>query len=164
LVRSYIGLGANLNDPAAQIITALQSLHALSGVDLIRWSSLYGSAPLGPIDQPDYINAVAEITTSLAPLELLDQLQSLEQSQGRIKRRHWGERCIDLDILLYGDEELQSERLNLPHHEMTNRSFVVQPLLEIAPDLRLPDGRRLDSITPEFDGNLHRLERPVIDL
>ena len=164
MVRSYIGLGANLNDPAAQIITALQSLHALSGVDLIRWSSLYGSAPLGPIDQPDYINAVAEITTSLAPLELLDQLQSLEQSQGRIKRRHWGERCIDLDILLYGDEELQSERLNLPHHEMTNRSFVVQPLLEIAPDLRLPDGRRLDSITPEFDGNLHRLERPVIDL
>ena len=164
MVRSYIGLGANLNDPAAQIITALQSLHELSGVDLIRWSSLYGSAPLGPIDQPDYINAVAEITTSLAPLELLDQLQSLEQSQGRIKRRHWGERCIDLDILLYGDEELQSERLNLPHHEMTNRSFVVQPLLEIAPDLRLPDGRRLDSITPEFDGNLHRLERPVIDL
>lgn len=116
------------------------------------------------MDQPDYINAVAEITTSLAPLELLNQLQSLEQSQGRIKRRHWGERCIDLDILLYGDEELQSERLNLPHHEMTNRSFVVQPLLEIAPDLRLPDGRRLDSITPEFDGNLHRLERPVIDL
>ena len=160
----YIGLGANIDGPIEQIHIALQTLKALPETQLIRCSSLYGSAPLGPEDQPDYVNAVAELETTLAPLDLLDALQAIEKIQGRIKHRHWGERCIDLDILLYGNETLNSERLNLPHHEMANRSFVVTPLLEIAPDLTLPDGQRLSQIQPEFDGDLHKLQSPVIDL
>ena len=162
--RVFIGLGANLNDPALQIVTALHTLHELPDTRLVNWSSLYGSSPLGPEDQPDYVNAVAEIETSLEPLALLDLTQQAERDQGRVKLRHWGERCIDLDILLFGNRVLTSERLNLPHHELTNRSFVVSPLLEIAPDLTLPDGRRLDSVSPGFDGDLHKLHRPVIDL
>lgn len=160
----YIGLGANVDGPIEQIHIALRTLKALPETQLIRCSSLYGSAPLGPEDQPDYVNAVAELETTLAPLDLLDALQAIEKIQGRIKHRHWGERCIDLDILLYGNETLNSERLNLPHHEMANRSFVVTPLLEIAPDLTLPDGQRLSQIQPEFDGDLHKLQSPVIDL
>ena len=160
----YIGLGANVDGPIEQIHIALRTLKALPETELIRCSSLYGSAPLGPEDQPDYVNAVAELETTLAPLDLLDALQAIEKIQGRIKHRHWGERCIDLDILLYGNETLNSERLNLPHHEMANRSFVVTPLLEIAPDLTLPDGQRLSQIQPEFDGDLHKLQSPVIDL
>lgn len=164
MTTAYIGLGANIDDPIMQIEIALRSLHALSNTQLTAWSSFYGSAPLGPEDQPDYVNAVAELETILAPLDLLDALQAIEKTQGRIKHRHWGERCIDLDILLYGNETLNSERLNLPHHEMTNRSFVVTPLLEIAPDLTLPDGQWLSQIQPEFDGDLHKLQSPVIDL
>ena len=160
----YIGLGANIDGPIEQIHIALRTLKALPETELIRCSSLYGSAPLGPEDQPDYVNAVAELETILAPLDLLDALQAIEKTQGRIKHRHWGERCIDLDILLYGNKTLNSERLNLPHHEMANRSFVVTPLLEIAPDLTLPDGQRLSQIQPEFDGDLHKLQSPVIDL
>ena len=160
----YIGLGANVDGPIEQIHIALRTLKALPETELIRCSSLYGSAPLGPEDQPDYVNAVAELETTLAPLDLLDALQAIEKIQGRIKHRHWGERCIDLDILLYGNETLNSERLNLPHHEMANRSFVVTPLLEIASDLTLPDGQRLSQIQPEFDGDLHKLQSPVIDL
>ena len=160
----YIGLGANIDGPIEQIHIALRTLKALPETQLIRCSSLYGSAPLGPEDQPDYVNAVAELETTLAPLDLLDALQAIEKIQGRIKHRHWGERCIDLDILLYGNKTLNSERLNLPHHEMANRSFVVTPLLEIAPDLTLPDGQRLSQIQPEFDGDLHKLQSPVIDL
>ena len=160
----YIGLGANIDGPIEQIHIALRTLKALPETELIRCSSLYGSAPLGPEDQPDYVNAVAELETILAPLDLLDALQAIEKTQGRIKHRHWGERCIDLDILLYGNETLNSERLNLPHHEMANRSFVVTPLLEIASDLTLPDGQRLSQIQPEFDGDLHKLQSPVIDL
>lgn len=162
--RAYIGLGANLNGPAEQIITALQALNQIPQTRLLRWSSLYGSRPLGPQDQPDYLNAVAEIETSLEPLQLLDQLQAQEKHQGREKLRHWGERCIDLDLLLYGQVILSSNRLNIPHHELKNRSFVVRPLLEIAPDLRLPDGTPLSAVTPEFDGDLHKLQYPVIDL
>ncbi|WP_370292349.1 2-amino-4-hydroxy-6-hydroxymethyldihydropteridine diphosphokinase [Thalassolituus sp.] len=162
--RAYIALGANLNGPEDQIITALRALRALPDTQLICWSSLYGSKPLGPQDQPDYLNAVAEVTTTLAPLDLLDALQQQERDQGREKLRHWGERCIDLDILLYGDLTYADERLTIPHKEMTRRSFVVRPLLEIAPDLQLPDGQKLADAEPDFDGDLHQLHHPVIDL
>lgn len=155
--RCYIGLGANLDDPAAQIRTALLALARLPHCRLLRVSSLYGSKPLGPQDQPDYLNAVAELDTQLEPLALLDALQAQEQQQGRIKRRYWGERCIDLDLLLYGDTTMRSERLNIPHSELNNRSFVVEPLRELCPDLQLPDGTALASLTPAFGGELIRV-------
>ncbi len=150
--RCYIGLGANLDDPAAQIRTALQALARLPHCRLLRVSSLYGSKPLGPQDQPDYLNAVAELDTQLEPLALLDALQAQEQQQGRIKRRHWGERCIDLDLLLYGNTTMRSERLNIPHHELHNRSFV-----GVAAPLVAADGTALASLTPTFGGELVRI-------
>lgn len=160
MIRCFIGLGANLDDPAAQIAIALRALARLPDSRLLRCSSLYGSKPLGPQDQPDYVNAVAELQTTLEPLALLDALQAQEREQGRIKRRHWGERCIDLDLLLYGDLTLLSERLNIPHHEMHKRSFVLLPLREIAADLHLPDGRAIADLTPEFGGDLQRIGPP----
>ncbi|MFC3678563.1 2-amino-4-hydroxy-6-hydroxymethyldihydropteridine diphosphokinase [Bacterioplanoides pacificum] len=158
MTRCYIGLGANLNDPEQQIRSALAFLRQLPDCRLTAVSSLYGSKPLGPQDQPDFLNAVAGLETSLPPLALLDTLQQQELDQGRVRKRHWGERNIDLDILLYGDLQLRSERLNLPHHEMHKRSFVIVPLAEIAPQLQLPDGRYLTELTAEFDGELQRLK------
>lgn len=154
----YLGIGANLNNPSEQIRIALNALDKLPSTQLLAYSSRYGSKPLGPQDQPDYQNVVAKITTQLSPIELLDALQAQEREQGRIKLRHWGERCIDLDILLYDQLVLESERLNIPHKEMQNRSFVVIPLLEIAPDLILPCGTPLSEVQPAFGGELVRLE------
>lgn len=156
-VICYLGLGANLNDPKQQIINALHALAAMPQVQLLRVSSLYGSQPLGPQDQPNYMNVVAEISTTLSPLALLDALQQQEQSQGRVKLRHWGERCIDLDILLYGKHTFQHERLNIPHKELKNRSFVVVPLHELSPSLVLPDGAKIAELTPAFIGGLHKI-------
>lgn len=164
MTTAYIGLGANIDRPSEQIVSALRAINNIETTQLIEWSSLYHSKPLGPDDQPDYTNAVAAIDTQLSPIQLLDALQNIEKQQGRVKLRHWGERCIDLDILLFGNETLSSERLNIPHHELKNRSFVVQPLLEIAPNLVLPDGTLLADISPEFEGDLMRKQRPVIDL
>ncbi|MCY0964373.1 2-amino-4-hydroxy-6-hydroxymethyldihydropteridine diphosphokinase [Parathalassolituus penaei] len=141
----YLGLGANIDNPVQQLLTAVTTLAALPGIQLEQVSSLYGSKPVGPQDQPDYVNAVACIRTCLAPLALLDNLQQLERDQGRVKLRHWGERCIDVDILLYGDEVISSERLTVPHSQMALRSFVLLPLMEIAPALNMPDGRPLSA-------------------
>ena len=153
----YIGLGANLNNPKEQLHIALQALTQLPHSQLLRTSSFYASRPQGPQDQPDYVNAVAELETSLPPLALLNALQQQERDQGRLKLRHWGERCIDLDILLYDNLQLDSERLTVPHRELKNRSFVVEPLLELRPDLILPDGTPLKDVQPEFIGELRRL-------
>ena len=158
MATAYIGLGANLNDPEQQILDALTALQQLPQTELTAVSSLYGSKPLGPQDQPDYLNAVVQLDTQLQPLQLLDALQAQEQAQGRVRKRHWGERNIDLDIILYDQLQLRSERLNLPHHEMHKRSFVLIPLAEIDPKLQLPDGSLISQLTPEFDGELHLLK------
>ncbi len=163
-VTAYIGLGANIGDPQQQLIRALQALNGLPSTRLTDWSSFYSSRPLGPQDQPDFINAVAAIETSLSPAELLACTQQLELAQGREKVRHWGERCIDLDILLYDDRVVDTPDLKIPHAGLTERSFVVVPLLEIAPGITLPDGRPLQQIVPAFEGELMQLQRPVIDL
>jgi len=134
----FIGLGSNLNDPIAQIKLAIDTIDSLEDVSVIAQSSLYSSPPMGPQDQPDYINAVIEIDTRLFAHHLLDDLQAIEQQQGRVRKRHWGERTIDLDILVYGANTLEDERLHVPHPGMAQRSFVLQPLAEIAPDLIIP--------------------------
>ena len=143
IARVYIGLGANIDDPRRQLEDALQALQQHPCIQVNICSSFYGSKPVGPQDQPDFVNAVACIATSLTPEQLLDALQAQERQQGRIKLRHWGERCIDLDILLYGDQVVESERLRIPHPQMLLRSFVLLPLHEIAPDLVFPDGHPL---------------------
>lgn len=132
--RVYIGLGSNLADPAAQLQAAVTALTSLPGSTLIAVSSVYASLPLGPSDQPDYLNAVAALDTSLEPLQLLDHLQQIELQQGRQRKtERWGPRTLDLDILLYGDASIHSTHLQVPHPRMAERAFVLVPLAEIAP-------------------------------
>lgn len=142
---AYIGLGSNLDDPRRQVETALAELGRLPRSHLKAASSLYQSRPLGP-PQPDYINAVAALETDLAPLELLDQLQSLEERHRRVRVERWGPRTLDLDLLLYDDQVIDQPRLQVPHPELHRRAFVLYPLAEIAPDLALPSGTPIGSL------------------
>lgn len=142
--KVFIGLGANLDQPQQQIVAALLALSALPRTQLIGYSSLYSSKPLGPQEQPDYVNAVAMLDTQLAPLDLLDWLQDIEKQHGRVrKEQRWGARTLDLDIILFGTKIVQSERLTIPHYHFQHREFVLYPLFELAPDLVLPDGQSL---------------------
>lgn len=134
----YIGLGSNLSDPVKQLDEALLSIDGLSNTRLTKTSSYYGSKPQGPQDQPDFVNAVCQIETELGPENLLTALQNIEQQQGRVKKRHWGERLIDLDVLLYEQQQIQSERLTVPHPQLQLRDFVLLPLAEISPGLVIP--------------------------
>jgi 2-amino-4-hydroxy-6-hydroxymethyldihydropteridine diphosphokinase len=145
--RVYIGLGSNLATPLAQLRSALASLAALPHSNLIARSSFYASDPLGPADQPRYVNAVAALDTALSPLALLDRLQTIELEQGRTRKaERWGPRTLDLDILLFGNQKVDIARLTVPHYHMHARAFVLYPLAEIAPELHLPDGRTLSEL------------------
>ncbi|OOF42496.1 2-amino-4-hydroxy-6-hydroxymethyldihydropteridine diphosphokinase [Rodentibacter rarus] len=143
MITAYIALGSNLNTPIEQLNNALKAIENLPQTQLLSVSAFYQSKPLGPQDQPDYVNAVAKIETVLAPLSLLDELQRIENDQGRVRLRRWGERTLDLDILLYGNDIIQHERLTIPHYDMHNRAFVIVPLMDISPDLILPNGKHL---------------------
>jgi len=145
-VTAYIGLGSNLSNPIDQLKTALQSIDALPSTQLLQSSSFHGSKPLGPQDQPDFVNAVCKIQTNLSAEELLHQLQKIELEQGRIKKRHWGERLIDLDILLFGDDVISTDELTVPHAQIALRDFVLIPLVEIAPGLVIPKLGMVESL------------------
>ncbi len=134
---AYIGLGSNLAEPARQIEQALDELDGLPLTRRLTCSPLYRSRPLGPQDQPDFVNAVASVTTRLSPLALLDQLQALEQRHRRVRQRHWGPRTLDLDLLLFADRRLTTARLTLPHPGLLERAFVLIPLADIAPQIVL---------------------------
>lgn len=142
-IRSFIGLGSNLDGPVAQVERALVALAQLPDSRLSAVSSLYRSAPIGPPGQDDYINAVAMFDTCLPPLALLDALQAIEKQQGRVRGERWGARSLDLDLLLYGGEVISEAHLSVPHPEMFRRNFVLQPLFELAPELSFPDGSSL---------------------
>jgi 2-amino-4-hydroxy-6-hydroxymethyldihydropteridine diphosphokinase len=132
-------VGSNLDDPVAQVGHALSELDELPRTHCAARSSLYRSAPMGPQDQPPYVNAVAALDTALGPDELLERLQEIERRHGRVRgAQRWGPRTLDLDILLYGDAVLSTERLTVPHPGLCERSFVLVPLLEIAPQLEVP--------------------------
>ncbi|WP_421197202.1 2-amino-4-hydroxy-6-hydroxymethyldihydropteridine diphosphokinase [Aeromonas enteropelogenes] len=140
----FVAIGSNLADPLGQARRAVSALAALPETELQQASSFYSSRPMGPADQPDYVNAVARLTTRLAPLALLDQLQKIELEQGRVRKdERWGPRTLDLDLLLYGDRVINHERLIVPHYGMQEREFVLLPLAEIAPALVLPCGTPL---------------------
>jgi len=141
--RAYIGLGSNLQNPFEQLNNALTALSELPQTELVCASSFYRSTPVGPADQPDYLNAVAALDTALKPLELLDALQAIEQAQGRVRGERWGARTLDLDILLFGRQIINSTRLFVPHPCMQQRAFVLYPLTEIAPNPVLPNGQLL---------------------
>ncbi len=153
MAQAFIGVGANLNNPRQQVQTAINNLDALPQTELVKASSLYGSHPQGPEDQPDYINAVAEIETELAPQALLNALQTQELEQGKVKLRHWGERVIDLDILLYDDLQLSGETLQIPHPQMHLRDFVLLPLQEIAADQVIPGRPSINELIAELEAH-----------
>lgn len=144
----YIALGSNLNNPLEQLKQAVENLKKFA-INL-KVSPFYGSKPVGPQDQPDYVNAVAKFETELSPIELLDKLQSIENQQGRVRLRRWGERTLDLDIVLYGNEQIHSKRLIVPHIKMKNREFVIVPMYDLTPDLSLPSGEKLADIYQQF--------------
>lgn len=144
-MQAHIGLGSNLDNPAQRLISALAALQQLPSMTMQHHSRLFSSAPVGPQDQPDYVNAVAQVTFSGSPNELLHTLQALELAAGRQRLRHWGERTLDLDILLIEDQQIDTPDLQVPHPQMIHRAFVLLPLMDICPHAHLPDGTALSS-------------------
>ena len=136
--QAFIALGSNLENPAFQVQQAFDELKQLPGTQLIRRSSLYRSAPVGKLDQPDFVNAVALIETHLAPHDLLKALLAIEQRHGRVRESLNAPRTLDLDILLYDALHFQDADLTIPHPRMSQRAFVLMPLMEIAPDCHIP--------------------------
>ena len=145
MTEAYIGIGSNLNNPVQQVSIAIHEIKQLSKTRLLAASRFYQTKPLGPKPQPDFINAVVAVQTGLSARQLLDELLQIEQAHHRVRQERWGPRSLDLDILLYGQEIIQQPGLTIPHPGMIDRDFVLQPLLEIAPELVLPDGSRLAS-------------------
>jgi 2-amino-4-hydroxy-6-hydroxymethyldihydropteridine diphosphokinase len=138
----YIGIGSNLGDSERQTANAFEAISNLEGTRLLKTSSLYASKPMGPQDQPDYINAVCLIETTLKPHSLLKQLQGIELDYGRERKGdRWGPRTLDLDILLYGSQHIDTADLIIPHYGMAEREFVMVPLFEIAPTMVMKDGK-----------------------
>jgi 2-amino-4-hydroxy-6-hydroxymethyldihydropteridine diphosphokinase len=138
--KAFVAFGSNLNEPANQVISAFQAINKLPKTKLIKSSSLYQSAPVGYANQPDFINAVAEISTQLSPETLLAALLNIEIEAGRERPFANAPRVLDLDLLLYDDLTINTKNLTLPHPRMHERGFVLLPLAEIAPELSLPDG------------------------
>lgn len=158
--RVFVALGSNLHDPVKQLQQAMAALRAWPSVTQWISSSLYRTPPMGPQDQPDYINAVVGFQTEQSPLTLLAALQDQEQQQGRVREgERWGPRTLDLDLLLYGDETLDLPSLVVPHPGLTQRDFVLVPLYEIAPDLQLPDGSAVAEHWRRCTQGCHTLQR-----
>ncbi|MCK0155341.1 2-amino-4-hydroxy-6-hydroxymethyldihydropteridine diphosphokinase [Alcanivorax sp. S6407] len=158
-MQAFIGLGSNLDNPAQRLISALAALQRLPGGRLLHHSRLFSSAPIGPQDQPDYVNAVAALAWDSTPHALLLTLQALELAAGRQRLRHWGERTLDLDILLIDQQRIDTPDLQVPHPQMIHRAFVLQPLMDIAPAAHLPDGTALSSFLEQVkDQQLSPLE------
>lgn len=151
MIEAVIGLGANLQEPLQQLQRALTALSAHPHIRRVATSSFYSSTPMGPHQQPDYVNAVTIIETDLAPLALLDALQAIELSQGRERLLHWGPRTLDLDILFYADQTIANQRLQVPHPGVLAREFVVVPLAEIRPDYILPNGQPAQRYSQSID-------------
>jgi len=148
---AFVGLGSNLDDPPAQIRRALQALADLPGIRLVRHSSLYRNPPSGFLDQPDFVNAVAQLVTRLEPRALLGELLALERVHGRVRDLPNGPRTLDLDLLLYGARTVSEPGLTLPHPRMLGRAFVLVPLAEIAPDAVVPGSGRVADLARNVD-------------
>ncbi|HIE12681.1 MAG TPA: 2-amino-4-hydroxy-6-hydroxymethyldihydropteridine diphosphokinase [Desulfotomaculum sp.] len=137
---AYIGLGSNLGDRRENLRRALQALASVAEISVRRVASLYRTAPIGITDQPEFLNTVVEISTTLTPRVLLVRLLQIENELGRVREEKWGPRVIDLDLLLYDDMEIVTEDLEIPHPRLEQRGFVVAPLAELAADMVLPSG------------------------
>ncbi|ENO86753.1 2-amino-4-hydroxy-6-hydroxymethyldihydropteridine diphosphokinase [Thauera linaloolentis] len=150
--RAFVAFGANLGDPAAAFSLALQRLAELPGTRVVAHSSLYRSAPVGVEGQPDYINAVIELSTALAARPLLDALLSIEHEGGRTRDSRMAPRTMDLDLLLHGDAVIDEPGLQVPHPRMHLRAFALVPLAEIAPDAAIPGHGPAAALLPGVAG------------
>lgn len=158
-VRAFVALGANIGEPVKHLRAAVEDLSTLPDTRVEARSSLYRSAPVGLLNQPDFINAVVAVDTGLSPLELLRALLAIEARHGRVRSVPNAPRTLDLDLLLHGDSRLDSTELTLPHPRMHQRAFVLLPLLEIAPDLHLPGlGAARDYLSAVTDQAITRSE------
>lgn len=146
----YIALGSNLEDPIQQLTHAIKEIQSLPDTTLKACSSFYRTKPIGP-DQPDIINAVIEVSTSLHPYDLLEKLQQIELNHGRERIIRFGARTLDLDILLFGDIQQDDEKLTIPHPRMQDRNFVLIPLREIAPNVIIPNHGVIDDLITQND-------------
>ena len=154
---AYIAIGSNLASPLEQVNAAVQALGEIPQSRIVAVSSFYRTPPLGPQDQPDYLNAAVVLETALNAETLLDNTQRIELQQGRVRKaERWGPRPLDLDIMLFGHETINTERLTVPHYDMKNRGFMLWPLFEVAPDLIFPDGIPLRTILDNLNA-----ERPA---
>ena len=150
-MTAYLGLGANLGDPQKTLSQALRELAKHPKIKLTQASSLYQTAPVGVVDQPDFLNAVVRIETALPPDALMTAVPSVEKKLGRVRTIRWGPRVIDIDVLLYGAREIETPLIMVPHPRMRERAFVMTPLAEIAPSLTVPgEGRNAAKIASEL--------------
>ena len=157
MTLAYIAIGSNLASPLEQVNAAVQALGEIPQSRIVAVSSFYRTPPLGPQDQPDYLNAVVVLETLLNAETLLDNTQRIELQQGRVRKaERWGPRTLDLDIMLFGHQVINTERLTVPHYDMKNRGFMLWPLFEVAPDLIFPDGIPLRTILDNLNA-----ERPA---
>ena len=154
MTRTYIGMGSNLQEPSIQLATAVTALRKLPETSDHALSRVYRSPPMGPQNQPEYLNAVMAMDTTLAPLALLRALQHIELTQGGERLERWGPRTLDLDILLYGSQVVDLPDLKIPHPGLALRKFVLQPLLDLAGSkLVLPDGKELGPLAADCLGD-----------
>ncbi|WP_313064152.1 2-amino-4-hydroxy-6-hydroxymethyldihydropteridine diphosphokinase [Atlantibacter hermannii] len=152
MTHVYIAIGSNLASPLEQVNAALAALAEIPDSQIVAVSPFYRTPPLGPQDQPDYLNAAVALDTDLAPETLLDHTQRIELQQGRERKAHrWGPRTLDLDIMLFGDRQIATPRLTVPHYDMKNRAFMLLPLVHIAPDVCFPDGVKVADILANLD-------------
>ena len=147
MTLAYIAIGSNLASPLEQVNAAITALGEIPHSQIVARSAFYRTPPLGPQDQPDYLNAAVALDTTLDADTLLDHTQRIELAQGRVRKaERWGPRSLDLDIMLFGDEVINTPRLTVPHYDMHNRGFMLWPLFEIAPEQRFPDGTALRAV------------------
>ncbi|HEX6613395.1 MAG TPA: 2-amino-4-hydroxy-6-hydroxymethyldihydropteridine diphosphokinase [Rhodanobacteraceae bacterium] len=154
MTRAYVALGSNLDDPRAQVLRGFDALTRLPGSRLLARSRLYRSAPWGVTEQPGFVNAAAELETTLAPRQLLDSLLDIERAAGRDRGGpRWGPRVLDLDLLLYGNLQCEDPGLTLPHPRLHERAFVLLPLNELAPDFEVPSRGRVRELLARMDSS-----------
>jgi 2-amino-4-hydroxy-6-hydroxymethyldihydropteridine diphosphokinase len=150
-VLAYVGLGSNLDEPSAQLRHAARALAALPSTRLIRVSRLFRTPPWGRVDQPDFINAAAELETELSAAELLRGLQGIERQAGRERIERWGPRVLDLDLLLYADAKIRGDGLQVPHPHLHERAFVLLPLADLVPERDVPGSGRVADLLAAVD-------------
>lgn len=151
MTLAYIAIGSNLASPLEQVNAAITALGEIPHSQIVARSAFYRTPPLGPQDQPDYLNAAVALDTTLDADTLLDHTQRIELAQGRVRKaERWGPRTLDLDIMLFGDEVINTPRLTVPHYDMHNRGFMLWPLFEIAPEVLFPDGTPLACVLTQY--------------